>query len=107
MWTRSLALVDTVRVYEVFLAHARSGEMRHAGSLEAADDETALVLARECYVRRAEGETMWLVDRRHLIEGDRDYIAPNKDKPHRHSDGQLVAEHRRRLRALATRRTKR
>ena len=69
--------------------------MVHAGSIEAADDETALLLARESYARRAEGERMWLLCRDHLVEADDDFITPNIDKPHRHSDGQLVAEHRR------------
>ena len=82
----------------MFLAVPGRGDMRHAGSLEAADAETAVVLAREAYARRAEGDRMWLVDRRHLVEADSGFIAPNRDKPHRHNDGQLVAEHRRRLR---------
>jgi hypothetical protein len=29
---------------------------------------------------------------------EEDFIAPNADKPHRHSDGAVVAERRRRLR---------
>ena len=45
------------------------------------------MLARENYARRAEGRSMWLVDREHLIEADEDFIAPNADKPHRHNDG--------------------
>ncbi|MBA3287381.1 MAG: 1,2-phenylacetyl-CoA epoxidase subunit B [Acidimicrobiia bacterium] len=84
-----------MNVYEVFLKKAGKEEFRHAGSLEAADDELALVLARETYARRAEGDQMWLVERRHIVVADEDYVAPNADKPHRHNDGVRVAERRR------------
>ncbi len=84
-----------MRVYEVFLKREGREEFRHAGSLEAADDELALVLARETYVRRAEGDQLWLVERRHVIEAEPGFAAPNAAKPHRHNDGSLVAEHRR------------
>ena len=83
-----------MRVYEVFLKRDGKEEFRHAGSLEAADDELALVLARETYVRRAEGDQLWLVDRTNVIEAEPGYVAPNADKPHRHNSGALVAEHR-------------
>ena len=69
-------------------------EFRHAGSVEAADDETATLLGLETYARRAEGDRMWLVDRADLVVVDPDLIAPNQDKPHRHNDGSRVAEHR-------------
>ena len=84
-----------MKVYEVFLKKPGKDEFRHAGSLEAANDELAVVLARENYVRRAEGELMWVVDRAHVLVGDEAFIAPNADKPHRHNDGSVVAERRR------------
>ena len=84
-----------MRTYEVFLKREGKEEFRHAGSLEAADDELAVVLARETYVRRAEGDQLWLVDRRHVVTVTPDFLAPNADKPHRHNDGALVADHRR------------
>ena len=76
-----------MRVYEVFLKREGKDEFRHAGSLEAADDELAVVLARETYVRRAEGDRLWLVDRAHVVTVDDAFLAPNADKPHRHNDG--------------------
>ena len=88
-----------MRVYEVFLKRDGKEEFRHAGSLEAANDELALVLARENYARRAEGRSMWLIDRQHLIEAPEDFIGPNADKPHRHNDGMRVAERRKAARA--------
>jgi ring-1,2-phenylacetyl-CoA epoxidase subunit PaaB len=84
-----------VRIYEVFLKKDGKEEFRHAGSLEAADDDLALVLARETYVRRAEGDQLWLVDRANVVTAEPWFIAPNADKPHRHNDGTRVAEHRR------------
>jgi ring-1,2-phenylacetyl-CoA epoxidase subunit PaaB len=88
-----------MRVYEVVLNRDGKEEFRHAGSMEAANDELAIVLARENYARRAEGRSMWLVDREHLIHADEDFIAPNADKPHRHNDGTRVAARRRAVRA--------
>lgn len=87
-----------MKTYEVFLKKAGKDEFRHAGALEAPDDELALLLARECYVRRAEGAELWLVERSDLIVADPGYLAANVDKPHRHNDGSEVAARRKRLR---------
>jgi len=83
-----------MRIYEVFLKREGKEEFRHAGSMEAADDELAVLLARETYVRRAEGDQLWLVDRAHVVTAEPGFIEPNADKPHRHNDGTLVADHR-------------
>lgn len=80
-----------MKTYEVFLRKEGKEEFRHAGSLEAADDELAALLARESYVRRAEGDEMWLVDRTSIVVVDPALIAPNADKPHRHNDGARIA----------------
>ena len=87
-----------MRTYEIFLKKDGRDEYRHAGSLNAPTDELALVLARESYLRRAEGDRLWLVDREHVILGDPEFIAPNADTPHRHNDGKAIAEHRRNVR---------
>ncbi|MEC9000104.1 MAG: 1,2-phenylacetyl-CoA epoxidase subunit B [Actinomycetota bacterium] len=87
-----------MRRYEVFLKKDGRDEYRHAGSLDAPDDELALVLARESYLRRAEGDRLWLVDRQHLVTAGTEFVAPNADKPHRHNDGERIAERRRLLR---------
>ena len=67
-----------MRIYEVFLKREGKEEFRHAGSLEAADDELAVVLARETYVRRAEGDQLWLVDRRHVVTVEPEFLAPER-----------------------------
>lgn len=84
--------------YEVFIKKEGRDEFRHAGALEAANDELALVMARESYLRRAEGSRLWVVDRSHLIVGSDEYVAPNADKPHRHHSGEAVAARRKSLR---------
>ena len=87
-----------MRIYEVFLKREGKEEFRHAGSLEAATAELAIVLARENYARRGEGTAMWLVDRADIVTAEADFIAPNLDKPHRHNDGARVAARRKKKR---------
>ncbi|MFT7476077.1 MAG: phenylacetate-CoA oxygenase PaaH subunit [Verrucomicrobiales bacterium] len=87
--------------YEVFLKKDGRDEYRHAGALDAANDELAMVMARESYIRRAEGDRVWLVDRAHVLVGDPDFIAPNADKPHRHHDGAAVAARRKAAREVS------
>lgn len=87
-----------MKTYEVFLKKAGKDPFEHAGSLDAPDDELARVWAREAYVRRGEGEQVWLVRRDHIVTLAPELVAPNADKPHRHNDGQHVAERRRALR---------
>ncbi len=91
-----------MRIYEVFLKRDGKDEFRHAGSIEAANQQLALVLARESYARRAEGDLMWLVDRADIVSADHSFIAPNADKPHRHNDGSLVAARRKAQREAAS-----
>lgn len=90
-----------MNVYEVFLKRPGKDEFRHAGSLEAPDDEMAELYAREAYARRHEGDEMWLVERRHLIVADPADLEVNDDKPHRHNDGSVIAGRRKRVRQAA------
>jgi len=83
-----------VATYEVFIKKDGRDEYRHAGALDAANNELALLLARETYLRRAEGDRFWLVNREHVLVADPDFVAPNADKPHRHHDGEAVAARR-------------
>ena len=85
-------------IYEVFIKADGREEFRHAGALDAATDDLALVMARETYLRRAEGTRLWLVRREHLVVADADFVQPNLDKPHRHHDGAAVAARRKFMR---------
>ena len=87
-----------MHTYEVFLKKAGKDEFRHVGALDAADPELGLTLAREAYVRRGEGDDLWLVDRHHILVGQPEFVRGNHDKPHRHNDGSAIAERRRRQR---------
>jgi ring-1,2-phenylacetyl-CoA epoxidase subunit PaaB len=90
-----------MRTYEVFLKKAGKDEFRHAGALDAPDDELAVLLARECYCRRGEGDELWLVDRADLVVTPPELLEVNQDKPHRHNDGARVAARRRAQRERA------
>ncbi len=87
-----------MRTYEVFLKKAGKDEFRHAGSLQAPDPEMAGLLARDAYSRRGEGSEMWLVDRTHIIEGDKELLETTANVSHRANDGSAVAARRKRLR---------
>ena len=76
-------------VYEVFLKKAGKDPLTHAGSLNALDDEMALLFARDCYNRRGEGDQMWVVKRDNLLPADEQDLQIS-DRDHRHSDGQLL-----------------
>ncbi len=91
----------TGATYEVFLKRDGREEYRHAGALDAPNDELALIFARESYLRRAEGDRLWLVRREHLIVADDGFVQGNADKPHRHHDGAAVAARRRARRDAA------
>ena len=84
-----------MRVYEVFLRRGERDTYTHAGSLEAPDRGLAVLLARETYLRRAEGQSAWVVARDDMVEVDWSFIAPNADRPHRQNDGSRVAARRR------------
>lgn len=85
-------------IFEVFLKKDGRDEFRHVGALDAANNELALVAARECYVRRAEGNLLWVVRRDNILMPDREFTAPNANKPHRHHSGEAVAARRKTLR---------
>ncbi|MFB0901351.1 MAG: 1,2-phenylacetyl-CoA epoxidase subunit B [Acidimicrobiales bacterium] len=87
-------------IFEVFLKKDGRDEFRHVGALDAANDELALVSARECYVRRAEGDLLWVVRRDNILSPEREFTAPNADKPHRHHSGEAVAARRKALREM-------
>ncbi|MFK8024885.1 MAG: 1,2-phenylacetyl-CoA epoxidase subunit B [Ilumatobacter sp.] len=89
-------------IYEVFLKKDGKDEYRHAGALDAADDELAMVMARDTYVRRSEGNRIWLVRRDHVIAGTAGDLGADVDRPHRHHDGMAVAARRKEQRETAS-----
>ena len=50
-------------VYEVFRRSGHKNPFEHCGSVIAPDPEMALLLGKECFVRRREAEHLWVVRR--------------------------------------------
>ena len=83
------AVSETTRLYEVFVRGKRGLDHTHVGSLHAYDAEQALEYARETYIRRSEGASIWVVESRHIHasqESDVEtFYDPMDDKPYRHA----------------------
>jgi phenylacetate-CoA oxygenase PaaH subunit len=91
--------------YEVFLKPVGRDGFAHAGSLDAPDDDFALVLARETYVRRGEGELAWVVRRSNVLVLDPDDLAVTAARAHSINDGHVVADRRKDRRISASQTT--
>lgn len=80
---------EKLAVYEVFIRSARGLDHKHVGSLHAESPEHALMYARDCYTRRSEGVSIWVVEATNVTasqEGDvENFIDPMDDKPYRHA----------------------
>ena len=80
---------EHLAVYEVFLRSARGLDHKHVGSLHAESPEHALMYARDCYTRRTEGVSIWVVESSNITtsrEEDVDsFIDPCGDKDYRHA----------------------
>lgn len=50
-------------VYEVFRRTGHKDPFEHCGGVTAPDSQMALMTAKECYLRRREGEHLWVVRR--------------------------------------------
>ena len=51
----------TLPLFEVFIRSKRGLDHKHVGSLHAEDHDQALEYARDCYTRRSEGVSIWVV----------------------------------------------
>ena len=80
---------DTSVLYEVFVRAKRGLDHIHAGSVSARSAEQALEYARDTYIRRAEGCSLWVVrssDIHASQESDVEaFYDPMDDKPYRHA----------------------
>jgi ring-1,2-phenylacetyl-CoA epoxidase subunit PaaB len=50
-------------IYEVFKRSGHKDPFSHAGSVMAPDSEMALIMGKECFLRRREGEHLWVTRR--------------------------------------------
>lgn len=90
-------------VYEVFRRSGHKEPFEHCGAVIAPDSEMALLLAKECFVRRREGDHLW-VARRSDIHGfsDESLLEIAADKSYRFAEAyREVVKKRERARARA------
>jgi ring-1,2-phenylacetyl-CoA epoxidase subunit PaaB len=75
-------------LWEVFIQPNAGIPHKHAGSLHAADAESALMNARDVYTRRSEGISIWVVPSNYVTasspEDAASFFEPSNDKPYRH-----------------------
>lgn len=73
-------------LWEVFIRAKRGLNHIHAGSVHAADSETAVQNARDAYTRRFEGVSIWVVRsiNVHASDDSEAMFDPFIDKPYRH-----------------------
>jgi ring-1,2-phenylacetyl-CoA epoxidase subunit PaaB len=80
---------QSLPLYEVFVRSKRGLDHRHVGSLHAEDPEQALEYARDVYLRRSEGVSIWVVrstDITASLESDvESFLDPMDDKDYRHA----------------------
>lgn len=80
--------MTTLPLWEVFVRPKRGVSHVHAGSLHAADAESALRNARDVYTRRGEGVSIWVVPAGQVTASSPDekepWFDPAADKIYRH-----------------------
>ena len=52
-----------METYEVFRRAGHKNPFEHCGTVIASDPEMALLMAKECFLRRREGEHLWVTRR--------------------------------------------
>jgi ring-1,2-phenylacetyl-CoA epoxidase subunit PaaB len=76
-------------LFEIFVRSKRGIDHKHVGSLHAENHEQALEYARDCYTRRTEGVSIWVVKSSDIVasqESDAEsFYDPMDDKPYRHA----------------------
>jgi ring-1,2-phenylacetyl-CoA epoxidase subunit PaaB len=80
--------------YEVFLKPDGRDGFAHAGSLDAPDDELAMIYARETYIRRGEGAHAWVVRRESILVLDPADLQVTIERDRGVNDGSVLAARR-------------
>ncbi len=80
---------ETLPLFEIFIRSKRGLDHRHVGSLHAEDSAQALEYARDVYLRRSEGVSIWVVQSGNITASQESDVAPflepMDDKPYRHA----------------------
>ncbi len=75
-------------IYEVFRRSGHKDPYEHCGAVKAPEPEMALMMAKECFLRRGEGEHLWIVKRSDIHSFSEDPgIDVVADKSYRHPSG--------------------
>jgi ring-1,2-phenylacetyl-CoA epoxidase subunit PaaB len=74
-------------VYEVFRRSGHKDPFVHAGAVIASDPDMALIMAKECFLRRREGEHLWVVRRSEIHSfSDESLLEIAADKSYRFAE---------------------
>lgn len=80
-------------LYEVFRQERDGDPMRHAGNLQAPDEELAVHYAREFYGRRQESARLWVVRRDAIRDlDDPDLLQPPLDRSFKKPGGYVMRD---------------
>ncbi len=75
-------------VYEVFRRSGHKEPFEHAGAVIAPDADMALLMAKECFLRRREGQHLWVARRSDLHSfSDESLLEIAADKSYRFPEG--------------------
>lgn len=81
--------LENLELFEVFVRSSRGLDHKHVGSLHAEDHAHAVDYARDCYTRRSEGVSIWVVKSNDISSSQEDdapeFFDPSDDKPYRHA----------------------
>jgi ring-1,2-phenylacetyl-CoA epoxidase subunit PaaB len=73
-----------METYEVFRRSGHKDPFAHCGAVIAPDPHMALLMAKECFLRRREGEHLWVVRRSDIHSfGDESLLEIAADKSYR------------------------
>ena len=73
-----------MNVYEVFRRSGHKDPFEHCGAVIAPDPQMALIMAKECFLRRREGDHLWVVRRSDVHSfSDESLLEISADKSYR------------------------
>ncbi len=82
-------MANNSELYEVFVRSKRGIDHQHVGSVYAQDTQQALLNARDVYIRRGEGISIWVVKSTDITASQESdtpsFYDPMDDKPYRHA----------------------
>lgn len=76
-----------MEVYEVFRRSGHKDPFEHCGAVIAPDPDMALLMAKECFLRRREGEHVWVTRRSDIHSfSDESLLEIGADKSYRFAE---------------------